>query len=207
MPYLNIDLDYPNHPKTIRFAGEIGGHRSELIPLLLWIHAGKYHQEDGHLKGYSPAALAKIVGWKDNPEKLVNALLNCGFIEQKKDGYQVHDFLEHNGHLTVFRERARNAAKTRWEKAKNNGKPAQDSKPTEKAGKKSSAIDSVLTENQISDVLRELSKSCKCGITSTALQVAWSELSRKLEKAFKTKNIDNKYGYAISAAKNYGVKA
>ncbi len=201
MPYLNIDLNFFQHPKTIRLEGELGGHRAPLIPIKLWAHVGKFHSEDGFLRGYSPAAVAKAIGYDSSKAvQLVDALIHAGFITRKKDGFQVHDWHEHNGHLTLFRERARNAAKARWNKSK----AAPDS-PKPDSGNKSPAKSALpLTDEQVAEIRRRIAESCKHRMISEANEIAWQELSAKLKKAARNKKIKNLYAYAITAAGNMG---
>lgn len=201
MPYLNIDLDYFQHPKTLLLESELGGHRTTLIPIRLWAHVGKYHSDDGFLKGYTPETIAKAVQYDHREaEKLVDALIRCGLLDKKKDGYQVHDWNEHNGHLALFRERGRIAAEARWNKSKNTDKPAQDNAKSGNSPKKQLPF----TEDQIGEIRTALAKSCKHRLISEANETAWNELKGKLEKAYRSKKIENMFAYAIKAAMNHG---
>lgn len=202
MPYLNIDLDYFDHPKTLMLEAELGGHRATLIPIKLWRHVGKYHSDDGYLKGYTPAAIAKAVHFDHrDSEKLVEALLKCRFLEKKKEGYQVHDWSAHNGHLALFRERAKIAAEARWNKSKNSDKPTQDNGKLNPPPSKKAPL---FTEEQIHEIRTALAKSCKHRMISEANEAAWNELKAKIEKAAKSKKIENLFAYAIKSAMNYG---
>jgi hypothetical protein len=203
MQYLNIDVDFFNHPKTVRFCCELGGHRSEVLPVRLWAHTAKYHPEDCYLKGYSPAAIAKVLGWKEDAEKLVQALLNCGFLEQKKDGFIVHDFSEHNGHLALYKERGRIAAEARWKKLRQSG--AGEAKEAAKTDKtKKAPAKEAFTDDQIREIRVTLSKAMKHSLLSVANETAWNELKRKLDNAFKRKMPANPFNYALVAARNCG---
>lgn len=204
MQYLNIDVDFFNHPKTVRFCCELGGHRAEVLPVRLWAHVAKYHSEDAFLKDYSPAALAKILGWKEDAEKLVQALLNCGFIEQKKGGFIVHDFNEHNGHLALYKERGRIAAEARWNKLR----PSQEKKDTPQRGKKEKPIakQEGFTDLQMNDIRLTLSKRLKSSLISENTQAAFDDLLKKLQNSFKRKKPENPFAYAMAAARNYGGK-
>ena len=202
MPYLNIDLEYFDHPKTLMLEAELGGHRAMLIPVLLWRHAGKYHSDDGYLKGYTPAAIAKVVQYDHrNAEKLVEALIKCRFLDKKKDGFQVHDWSEHNGHLALFRERARIAAEARWNKSKNADKPAQENKSAKPAAASKKPL---FTDHQIHSLRSALAQSMKHRLISQANETAWQELLQKLEKATRNKKIENIYAYAMKAAMTAG---
>ncbi len=115
MPYLNLDLDFYNHPKTLRLVG-ILGRGAESLPPKLWCYAGKFHTDDGFLKGYSDAEVESILGWWGDQGKLVEAMLKVGFLERDIEGLQIHDWKEHSGHLSALKQRAKKAAASRWNK-------------------------------------------------------------------------------------------
>lgn len=124
MPYLNLDLDYFSHPKTNRLIGLLG-RGSEAFPLRLWCYCGKYHTGDGRLSDYSVQEIESVLGWCGESGKLVQALLKVGFLHKDTTGYYVHDWLEHEGHLGALKEKAKNAAKARWDKYKQVKAPQQ----------------------------------------------------------------------------------
>ena len=113
MPSLNLDLDYFDHPKTLRLIGLLG-MGSEVLPIRLWSYCGKYHTEEGRLTGHSAQEIESIVGWAGQPGKMVEVFLRLGFLHEEKDGFRVHDWKEHEGHLILYRKRARKAANARW---------------------------------------------------------------------------------------------
>lgn len=113
MSYLNLDLDYFNHRKTSRLVGLLGKD-SEVLPIKLWCYVGKYHSVDGRLSGYSPQEVESLVGWWGKPGQMVEAMIKVRFLTQTVDGFEVTDWLEHEGHLKMFKERARFAANVRW---------------------------------------------------------------------------------------------
>lgn len=113
MPYLNLDLDYFTHPKTTRLKGLLGKGAAEL-PIRLWAYCGKYHSETGTLDGYSPAEIESIVNWQGETGKMVDAMVQVNFLEKNANGYTIHDWKEHAGHLAAFKKRAKSAAYKRW---------------------------------------------------------------------------------------------
>jgi len=119
MPSINIDLNYLDHPKVQKLVGLLG-EGSELYPIRLWIYCGKYHMKDGRLNGYSEAEIESIAKWRGEHGKMLQALLNVGFVKSDKNGYFIHDWNEHEGHLQIYKKRGELAAKERWkDKAKN----------------------------------------------------------------------------------------
>lgn len=117
MAYLNLDLDYFDHPKTKRLVGLLG-RGSDVLPVRLWCYCGKYHAETGTMTGYSPTDLESLIGWWGQPGKAVDALVRLGFLETAGAGFQVHDWDKINGHIAAFKARAQAGAKAKWAKAK-----------------------------------------------------------------------------------------
>jgi hypothetical protein len=123
MPYLNLDLDYFDHPKTVRLIGLLG-RGADLLPIRLWCYCGKYHAENGELTGYSPEEIeTAALKWWGQPGKAVEAMLRPfqgrpGFLEQTIGGYKVHDWEKINGHIAAFKHRAQAGAKAKWDKVR-----------------------------------------------------------------------------------------
>lgn len=112
MASLNLDLNYFDHVKTLRLAARLGPG-SEVIPVRLWTYAGKHHPEDGKL-ALLEAELEHVCAWWGEKGAMVPALVEIGFLEKFGEFFQVHDWLDHSGHLAAFKKRAKNAAKKRW---------------------------------------------------------------------------------------------
>jgi hypothetical protein len=119
MPALNLDLNYFDHRKTVRLAGLLG-RGSEVLPLVLWCYCGRHHAEDGRLTGYSPQEVETIVRWRGKGGDAVDALVRVGFLDpippEGGGGYQVHDWLDHARHFSMYQQRAKRAADARWDK-------------------------------------------------------------------------------------------
>jgi hypothetical protein len=112
MPSLNVDLDYFDHPKTKRLVGLLG-RGSDVLPIRLWAYCGKYHAVDGRLTGYAAQEIESIVGWWGQKGEMMPAMLRCGFAELDGDTYVIHDWVEHQGHIEAYKQRAKiaNAAR------------------------------------------------------------------------------------------------
>ena len=113
MPYLNIDLDYFTHPKTMRLTAILGQGAAE-FPIRLWAYCAKHHTEAGKLIDYTETEVESAAGWMGETGKLVAAMLKLNFLEKIDNGYRIHDWLDHAGHLAAFKKRAKSAAKGRW---------------------------------------------------------------------------------------------
>lgn len=116
MAYMNLDLDFPDHPKTRKLVA-LYGDNAEMYFVRIIIYACKYH-DTGNLEGYSPQGIESIAKWKGASGELVDFFLRVGFLDKLDNqiGFKIHDFMEHQGHVKALRERARNAAKMRWKK-------------------------------------------------------------------------------------------
>lgn len=109
MPTINIDINWPDHPKTkrlIRAAGESAPFRL----IALWCYAAKYHRVDGDLSGYSNDDLEGIAGWTGKNGVFASALKSSGYLD---DDMKLHDWEEHEGHLEVYHTKSKkmNAAR------------------------------------------------------------------------------------------------
>ena len=124
MPDLNLSPDYFEHRKTKRLQLKLGPDAA-IYPIRIWAYAAKYHPDDGFFKGYSGDEIVSICtntgNATGNAISILDALLD-GFLEQVDGGFQIHDWVEHQGHLKAFHERAVYAAKSRWDKIANLGK-------------------------------------------------------------------------------------
>mgnify|MGYP005841833359 CR=1 FL=1 len=98
------------HPKTKRFARLLGIALPTAVGHLhyLWWWALTYAQT-GCLNGFTAWEIAEACHWEGDPDKFVEALLNCqihefGFLERGEDGtLYLHDWWEHAGRLVQRR--------------------------------------------------------------------------------------------------------
>lgn len=118
MPFLNLDFDYFDHPKTTRLVGLLG-HGSEIYPIRLWTHIAKFHAKDGILSGYTTEAIEQAIRWTGKHGDGVGALLSVGFIEKTDGGYRAHDWNDHQGHIHALKIRNKKVAKNRWKNIRN----------------------------------------------------------------------------------------
>lgn len=139
MPYLNLDLDYHDHPKTKRLVGLLG-RGAEALPIRLWCYCGKYHADDGKLTGYSAQEIESICTWWGRKGEMIDAFIKVGFLTRMEDGFQVHEWSDHQGHLGVFKERASTAAKARWEKYRQEQERLKNATSIAQAKRKQSSL-------------------------------------------------------------------
>lgn len=113
MASLNIDLNFFEHPKVKRLRGMVGPE-AEVYLLRLWAYVGLYFPDDGLLKEHGALEVEGLVNWRGKPQALLQALIKTGFLKKTSAGYMIHDWKEHEGHLSAYREKARKAALARW---------------------------------------------------------------------------------------------
>lgn len=115
--YLNLDFDFLDHPKVTNLE-RVLGKDSALCLIRLWCYCGKYHPDDGLMKGMSTDDVERRSGWRGKPGRLIAVMRELGFIEGEEGNFKIHDWEDHQGHLKSLRERGKKAAKARWDKLK-----------------------------------------------------------------------------------------
>ena len=115
MPYLNLDPNYFDHPKTRRLVGLLG-QMADVLPLRLWAYCARVHPSDGAMSRYSDLEIEGVIHWIGVPKEAVRALCAVGFLKPIKNGFSCVDWLQHEGHLKAFRRRGIEASKARWAK-------------------------------------------------------------------------------------------
>ncbi len=113
MPNLNVDLNFPDHPKTKRLAALIG-RDPEAMLLRIWCYCGKYHTDSGRLEGLSAQEVEALAGWRGKPGAMCEAMTRTKWLEMDGGTYVVHDWREHQGHLQAYKERGKMMANRRW---------------------------------------------------------------------------------------------
>ena len=78
--------------------------------------------------------IEEVANWKGKSGLLVEKMVQIKFLDKLKNGYRVHDWKEHAGHLQAFKLRAKSAAKARWKdiatsNASSNRKPVVSNAP------------------------------------------------------------------------------
>lgn len=114
MPYLNLDFNYFDHPKTRRLAALLGP-MSEVLPLRLWSYCAKVYPRDGVMRGHSEAEVLALLNVGElNGISPVAAMVRVGFLAKTEDGFKCVDWKQHQGHIWALTQRNRKAANSRW---------------------------------------------------------------------------------------------
>jgi hypothetical protein len=110
---LNVDLEYWSHRKTVRLMGLLGPD-ADVLPLRLWAYVAKHHAETGCLRGYMAEELESAARWTGAKGKMVDAMIQVGFLDNLGDGFRIHGWTEHARHIVVFKKRSKLAVKAKW---------------------------------------------------------------------------------------------
>ena len=117
MTYLNVDIEYFDHPDTMRLIGLLG-KGAELLPIKLWRFVARFHAEDGILNKYSGKELESFVGWDGKEGECVAALLTTEYLKEDEQGFYIPNWNKHQGHIINFKKRSKLANQVRWKQNK-----------------------------------------------------------------------------------------
>lgn len=115
--WIELHQEMPRHPKTLALAQALKISRREAVGLLidLWTWGLNCADEIGHLRGITNEGIAMALDWSGRQAaKLVNALVDCGWIDGENGNYSLHDWADYTSRLSDKRkdaERKREARK------------------------------------------------------------------------------------------------
>lgn len=115
--WIELHQEMPRHPKTLALAQALKISRREAVGLLidLWTWGLNCADEAGHLRGITNEGIAMALDWSGRQAaKLVNALVDCGWIDGENGNYSLHDWADYTSRLSDKRkdaERKREARK------------------------------------------------------------------------------------------------
>jgi len=130
--FTRVLCTYWSHPKTARLR-QMLGNDALWIPIRLWSFAAD-HRPSGVLEGLSAADLSSAIGYGGSPRKLLRALIQTGFLDEKP--LQIHNWGKHNWYHSAYNERAKKAAAARWEK----GKRAKGERDSTRGGQEQASL-------------------------------------------------------------------
>ena len=107
VPWIQVYSNLHTHPKTGKLVDELGIKCADADPevvavgllVCLWSWACQ-NAHEGDLSGVGYRTIANAARWKKSPEKLVNALISCGFMDSDM---KLHDGEEY-AELYIMRE-------------------------------------------------------------------------------------------------------
>jgi hypothetical protein len=107
--FLEVDEDFPTHPKSIRLGVLTGNPVAWAFIQKLWCFCCK-HQKDGDLTAYEPAEIEGFAGWTANDGVLYAAAVKVGFIDEEEEcdaggamlvARRVHNWMKRTGDAIV----------------------------------------------------------------------------------------------------------
>lgn len=102
-PWIQVYSNLIDHPKTDKLAELLKLSSSSVdvnviaagMMVGIWSWAAQ-SATDGDLTGVSSRNIAKAAGWKKNPDRLVEAVIEAGFVDKRDDDTMyLHDWLEY----------------------------------------------------------------------------------------------------------------
>jgi hypothetical protein len=119
MTWIELHTTLRDHPKAYSLATALRIPEAQAIGhlVLLWLWAIE-QAEEGRLR-VPHAALARACTWEGKPERLIDALVEAGWVDRLYDGtLAIHDWEEYAGRL--IHRRAANVARQRAYRASHN---------------------------------------------------------------------------------------
>lgn len=121
---INVDIGYFDHIKTVRLVGALG-RGAESLPIRLWCYLGMHPKDNGRLTDFTADDIESVVfRWWGDRGAAVDAMVRVGYLGQDDGGFFAAGWLDRNGHIPAFHERASKAATARWSKAKGPNAPS-----------------------------------------------------------------------------------
>jgi len=124
MPWLRVEDDYPDHPKTLHLKELLRVEEADVYPMRLWRWTIKY-APGGDLSRFSNATLARGCNYGGDPNHFITALYLAGFLDMEDDEsvlarsersreagerLVVHDWADYSGQYEVRTRKGRDKA-------------------------------------------------------------------------------------------------
>lgn len=98
----------PTHPKFRKLQKRLSLPLFQVVGVLesLW-HLTVQCADNGDLSRFSPEDICDFMGWLGNPDELIDALVECRWLDRVDGGLFVHDWLDHAPTYVKDRHRKR----------------------------------------------------------------------------------------------------
>lgn len=115
--WIKSHVNLADHPKVFTLSRTLSVPVPYVIGTLhlLWWYGMRYSWKDGDVSRYGAQGIATACKWDKDPEALVTALQEAGFL----DGLKIHDWLDFAGRLVKDRIRYSKANKIRTQPVRN----------------------------------------------------------------------------------------
>ncbi len=115
---IRLSVSFKGHRKRKKFKMLLDHPSATDFLIDLWITVA-VDRPDGSLAGLDSLDICLMAGWEGDCTHFVEALTAAGFIDKTEKGYEIHEWVEHNGYASGAKLRsaaAQKAAKLRWNK-------------------------------------------------------------------------------------------
>lgn len=115
MPWIESHTNIADHPKTRKLARRL----KVAIPTavghlhILW-HWALDYAPNGDLAQRDPEDVAVGARFEGEPNDLIEALVDAGFVDRADDALRLHDWDDYAGRYIAIREKRREAARKSW---------------------------------------------------------------------------------------------
>ncbi len=95
------------HPKFKSLAKVLDLRQYEAVGILesIWMMACQFAGEDGNLSRFTRKQIAEWMDWDGDPERLINGLIDCGWLDSVNGSLTIHDWNDHRPHYLKDRSR------------------------------------------------------------------------------------------------------
>lgn len=92
--FIGVEIDFTDHPKTVRLCVALGSETAWAHLVNLWGWVMKY-AKDGDLARFTPVEIEHAARWRGEPGAFYKAAVWAGFLDESP--LRIHDWMEHNG--------------------------------------------------------------------------------------------------------------
>jgi hypothetical protein len=115
--WIQVDVNFPRHPKVRDLSIEIGEERVEAYLVRIWTSTSTWTGSTGRVPGRDPKrTLEDAAGWRGPPGKLAEALVLTRWVDEKSGGLWLHDWNDYSGSWIKKAEQERERKKEWVEK-------------------------------------------------------------------------------------------
>ena len=129
--YVRLFVGFYQHRKTAKLR-ELISEAAYWLPPRLWAYAAE-HQPDGDFSKYSASELARLLDYRKDASRMLQALTEAGFLDTNG---RIHDWAEHNAYHQTYSDRAKKAARARWNPLKQDTAASDSNELREKGTRK-----------------------------------------------------------------------
>lgn len=105
--WMRVETDFVDHPKVRRLCTTLGNHQGGWFVMRLWSFMSRFCPT-GHLRDIDGTSVETECEWSGAPGKLISALVECEFLDEKKGGgWAVHDWDDHQGRVAAKAQKER----------------------------------------------------------------------------------------------------